>query len=91
VEPARRRRRIVLTGDVPSPARPPSGCRFHPRCPLAELVCHQTEPPATVIDGHAVHCHVAARELERSGGDAPAAAARMAALMAANKQASLVT
>jgi oligopeptide/dipeptide ABC transporter ATP-binding protein len=91
VEPARRRRRIVLTGDVPSPARPPSGCRFHPRCPLAELVCHQTEPPATVIDGHAVHCHVAARELERSGGDAPAAATRMAALMAANKQASLVT
>jgi len=69
---------------VPSPARPPAGCRFHPRCPLAEQVCRQTEPPATVVDGHAVHCHVAARELEQAGGDAAAAAARMAVLMAAN-------
>ena len=84
VEPDRRRRRIVLTGDVPSPARPPAGCRFHPRCPLAEQVCRQAEPPATVVDGHAVHCHVAAREVEQAGGDAVAAAARMAVLMAAN-------
>jgi hypothetical protein len=49
---------------------------------LAEQVCRQTEPPATVVDGHAVHCHVAAREVERAGGDAAAAAARMAELMA---------
>ena len=88
VEPDRRRRRIVLTGDVPSPARPPAGCRFHPRCPLAEQVCRQAEPPATMVDGHAVHCHVAAREVERAGGDAAAAAACMAELMAGSVAAS---
>jgi oligopeptide/dipeptide ABC transporter ATP-binding protein len=83
VDPARRRTRIVLSGDVPSPARPPAGCRFHPRCPLAEADCRTIDPPATEIAGHTVHCHVAARELERSGGDAAAAAARIAAAMAA--------
>jgi oligopeptide transport system ATP-binding protein len=79
VEPARRRRRIVLTGDVPSPSRPPAGCRFHPRCPLAEAVCREADPPATSIDGHLVHCHIAARALEQSGGDAAAASHRIAA------------
>jgi len=83
VDPRRRRRRIVLAGDVPSPARPPAGCRFHPRCPLAEAACRQADPPATRVDGHVVHCHVAARELERSGGDPAVAAAAMAGLMAA--------
>ena len=82
VDPGRRRRRIVLTGDVPSPARPPAGCRFHPRCPLAEAVCRQADPPATRLDGHTVHCHVAAHELERSGGDVARAAATMAQRMA---------
>jgi oligopeptide/dipeptide ABC transporter ATP-binding protein len=81
VEPRRRRRRIVLTGDVPSPARPPRGCRFHPRCPLAEAACRDIDPPATTAGGQVVHCHVAARLLEESGGDAAAASARIAAAM----------
>jgi oligopeptide transport system ATP-binding protein len=83
VEPARRRRRIILSGDVPSPSRPPRGCRFHPRCPLAETVCREVDPPATPLDGHVVHCHVAARELEATGGDVSVAAARLAEKMAA--------
>jgi len=83
VDPARRRRRIVLPGDVPSPARPPAGCRFHPRCPLAEALCRQVDPPATVVEGHLVHCHVAARELAATGGEPAAAAGRIAAAMAA--------
>ncbi|MFM7034242.1 MAG: ABC transporter ATP-binding protein [Planctomycetia bacterium] len=82
VEPARRRKRIVLTGDVPSPARPPSGCRFHPRCPLAESVCRQVDPPATTVGDHLVHCHVAARMIEECGGDTAAASMRIASAMA---------
>jgi oligopeptide/dipeptide ABC transporter ATP-binding protein len=74
VETGRRRRRIVLPGDVPSPARPPAGCRFHPRCPLAEAACLSIDPPATSVAGQVVHCHVAARELA-VGGDAAAASA----------------
>jgi oligopeptide/dipeptide ABC transporter ATP-binding protein len=82
VDPRRRRKRIVLPGDVPSPANPPPGCRFHPRCPLAERVCREVDPPATRVAGHLVHCHVAARELERAGGDARAAGSRMADALA---------
>ena len=81
VDPARRRGRIVLPGDVPSPANPPAGCRFHPRCPLAEAVCREQDPPATRVGEHLVHCHVAARAL--AAGDAAAASARIAADLAA--------
>jgi peptide/nickel transport system ATP-binding protein len=81
VEPARRRGRIVLSGDVPSPARPPAGCRFHPRCPLAEAVCREIDPPATRVGEHLVHCHVAARELV--AGSPAAASAAIAAGLAA--------
>jgi oligopeptide/dipeptide ABC transporter ATP-binding protein len=83
VDPARRRRRIVLTGDVPSPARPPAGCRFHPRCPLAEQLCRAVDPPATVIEGHLVRCHVAAREVEHGGSLTGAAAGIARALESA--------
>ena len=52
------RERIVLPGDVPSPIRPPSGCRFHPRCRYATKVCSEIEPPLTDYgNGHLAACH----------------------------------
>jgi oligopeptide transport system ATP-binding protein len=60
VDPASKRQRIVLPGDVPSPIDPPAGCPFHPRCPLAEARC-RTEPPALreLAPGHFAACHLA--------------------------------
>jgi oligopeptide transport system ATP-binding protein len=60
VDPDSKRRRIVLPGDVPSPINPPSGCPFHPRCPVAEARC-KTEVPALreVSAGHFAACHLA--------------------------------
>jgi oligopeptide/dipeptide ABC transporter ATP-binding protein len=56
---ARRRKRIILTGDVPSPVNRPSGCHFHTRCPYAHARCRTEEPPLRAVqDGHLVACHL---------------------------------
>ena len=54
----RQRRRMILTATCPSPVNPPSGCRFHPRCPFAQELCRQKEPPLLEVEpDHAVACH----------------------------------
>jgi oligopeptide/dipeptide ABC transporter ATP-binding protein len=53
------RKPIILRGDVPSPIDPPSGCRFHTRCPVAEEVCQREWPePKEFANGHMVRCHL---------------------------------
>ena len=64
----KRRKRIVLTGDIPSPVNPPPGCRFHTRCPLAFDRCKTEEPPLReYAPGHFAACHW----VEEHGGKAP--------------------
>ena len=78
-DPELRRKRVILRGDVPSPVRPPSGCRFHPRCQLRDQlgnpqICATTEPALLQVDGAAAHvvaCHFRGEGLGVTAG-APA-------------------
>jgi oligopeptide/dipeptide ABC transporter ATP-binding protein len=59
-DPDQKSRRIILAGDVPSPANPPSGCKFHPRCRYAQLLCQESEPDLQEVKyGHFAACHFA--------------------------------
>jgi oligopeptide transport system ATP-binding protein len=58
-DPAIKRKRITLKGDVPSPIDPPAGCRFHPRCPRRFDLCDKEEPELIQVGGdHMVACHL---------------------------------
>jgi oligopeptide/dipeptide ABC transporter ATP-binding protein len=56
-DPTKRKEKEVLTGDVPSPVNPPSGCRFHTRCPYAKDLCSQEEPQMREVSGREAACH----------------------------------
>ena len=57
-DPERKKERIVLQGDVPSPVNPPPGCSFHPRCSYREDICDKVEPKLEFANGHGAACHV---------------------------------
>ena len=65
------RERIILSGEIPSPANPPSGCVFHTRCPrFLGDICVNTEPPlAEEEPGHSIRCHIPLEELRRLQGE----------------------
>lgn len=59
-DPHKRRSQPMPAGEIPNPINPPSGCRFHPRCPIAKEVCSQEEPELRMLrPGHQVACHFA--------------------------------
>ena len=68
IDPNRRRQRVTLAGDVPNAAAPPSGCRFHTRCPFAQPLCRDRQPELTSVDGapnHQAACHLVSGAIEQ--------------------------
>ncbi len=78
--------RIRLDGEIPSPANPPTGCVFHPRCPrVIEGLCAAEEPPLVeAADGHMIRCHISPVELGRLQAD-PITTAGMPTVSASEK------
>jgi oligopeptide/dipeptide ABC transporter ATP-binding protein len=72
-DPKTKRERIILPGDIPSPLRPPGGCPFHPRCPIAQDICRMEAPPTVDVGGHTAACHFARERAEMFGGPARSA------------------
>ncbi len=70
-DPKIKMKRVILEGDIPSPANPPSGCKFHTRCPKAMEVC-KTVPPRTITagEGHTVVCHLYDKEIMKNPQEA---------------------
>jgi len=54
-DPKKKKQRIILTGDIPSPAKVPTGCYFHPRCPKVQEGCKTTTPQLASIEGNPSH------------------------------------
>ncbi|MBO9541664.1 dipeptide ABC transporter ATP-binding protein [bacterium] len=70
-DPTVRKERIILQGDIPSPVNPPSGCRFHTRCPFAKDICKTADPAFNDVGGeHFVACHLV-NELPMVQANAP--------------------
>jgi oligopeptide/dipeptide ABC transporter ATP-binding protein len=81
-DPELKRERILLKGDVPSPANPPSGCRFHTRCPAVMPICSRVDPPyLEVRRDHFVACHLYPQAVESKDGGSPAGEGRAPALV----------
>ena len=69
-DPLAKSKRIILSGDIPSPGDPPSGCRFHPRCPMAEPNCSGVDQKlVTLAPNHSAACMVAERQESEAADD----------------------
>jgi peptide/nickel transport system ATP-binding protein len=80
-DPHQRRQKEMPAGEIPNPIHPPRGCRFHPRCPIAEKICSEEEPALREIrPAHHVACHFAERALPDRSGGSPSASMRAGAV-----------